>query len=560
MANSTALTAENAVPALPAAPLSSLSARRLIPIIIGLMLGMLLAALDQTVVGTAMPRIVTALGGTNITWVVTSYLLASTVSIPIIGKLSDIYGRRIFFLGGMVVFLIGSALSGTSQTMGQLVIYRGIQGLGAGALMPIALAVIGDIFPPAERAKWQGLFTAVFGLSAIIGPLIGGAITDNWGWRWVFYVNMPVGLVALVAAGLTLPGLTRRIAHKIDYLGTGLLVVWATSLLLGFSLGGTELAWNSWQIISLFAVAATGLVAFILVELRQPEPVINPALFKNDIFSISTISMFLMGAAFFGAISYLTYFAQIGLNETATNTGIILMPMMLGFIASSIIGGQLMARTGRYKVLALAGFAVAAFGMFLLSRMSTSTTNGELVRNMIVTGLGLGILMSLFTIIVQNAFNRDMLGQVTSGITFFRSLGGSIGVAVIGAIVTNDFTSKLATSVPAALKPYVNRSALANLNGSGHAVNVASAFAHLGPEAKLLLGQLAINVKDSFVSSVTLSFTIGVFMMIAAMVVALFLREIPLRGRGEVPASAAASETGEPGDVDEAEAVPELIL
>jgi EmrB/QacA subfamily drug resistance transporter len=560
MAKSTALTAGISAPALPAAPLSSLSARRLIPIIAGLLLGMLLAALDQTVVGTAMPRIVTALGGTNITWVVTSYLLASTVSIPIIGKLSDIYGRRIFFLGGMVVFLIGSALSGTSQTMGQLVIYRGIQGLGAGALMPIALAVIGDIFPPAERAKWQGLFTAVFGLSAIVGPLIGGAITDHWGWRWVFYVNMPVGLVALVAAGLTLPGLTRRIAHTIDYLGTGLLVIWATSLLLGFSLGGTQLAWNSWQIISLFAVAVTGLLAFILVELRQPEPIINPALFKNDIFSISTISMFLMGAAFFGAISYLTYFAQIGLNETATNTGIILMPMMLGFIASSVVGGQLMARTGRYKVLALAGFAVAAFGMFLLSRMTTGTTNGELVRNMIITGLGLGILMSLFTIIVQNAFNRDMLGQVTSGITFFRSLGGSIGVAVIGAIVTNDFTGKLATSVPAPLKPYVNMSALANLNGSGHAVNVAGAFAHLGPEAKLLLGQLAVNVKDSFVSSVTLSFTIGVFTMIAAMVVALFLREIPLRGREGKASAAAASESGEPGNADEVEAVPELVM
>ena len=237
---------------------------------------MLLAALDQTVVGTAMPRIVTALGGTNITWVVTSYLLASTVSIPIIGKLSDIYGRRIFFLGGMVTFLLGSALSGTSQNMAQLVLYRGIQGLGAGALMPIALAVIGDLFEPAERAKWQGLFIAVFGLAAIVGPLIGGAITDNWGWRWVFYVNMPVGLVGLIAAGLFLPASVKHIMHKIDYLGTGLLVIWATALLLAFSLGGTNFAWNSWQIISLFAVAAVGVVVFVYVEFHQPEPIINP--------------------------------------------------------------------------------------------------------------------------------------------------------------------------------------------------------------------------------------------------------------------------------------------
>src|SRR5262245_39697407 len=229
----------------------SLDTRRLVPIIIGLMLGMLLAALDQTIVGTAMPRIVTELGGANITWVVTSYLLASTCTVPIIGKLSDLYGRKLFFIGGMVVFLLGSALSGTAHNMGQLVAYRAIQGLGAGALMPIALAFIADIFPPAERGKWQGLFTAVFGLSSIIGPLIGGAITDHWGWPWVFYVNMPVGAVALIVGLLVLPASTRRKRHTIDYLGAGILIVWAVSLLLGFSLGGTELAWNSWQIIAL---------------------------------------------------------------------------------------------------------------------------------------------------------------------------------------------------------------------------------------------------------------------------------------------------------------------
>ena len=531
MAQSSALNEMNdvSVPVQPSTAVS-LGKGRLTLVLLGLMLGMLLAALDQTVVGTAMPRIVSALGGTNITWVITSYLLASTVSIPIIGKLSDIYGRRIFFVGGMVVFLIGSALSGTSQNMEQLVLYRGIQGLGAGALMPIALAVIGDIFEPAERAKWQGLFVGVFGLSAIVGPLIGGAITDNWGWRWVFYVNMPVGLIGLVAASLFLPSHLTRIMHRIDYLGTGLLIVWATSLLLGFSLGGTNYTWNSWQIITLFAVAAVGLAAFIFVELRQPEPIINPSLFKTDIFSISTLIMFLLGAGLFGAISYLTYFAQIGLGETATNTGVILTPMMLGFIVSSILGGQLMARTGHYKFLVLIGAAIGAFGMFLLSRMTTGTSNGELIRNMIVTGLGIGVLMSLFTIIVQNAFRKDMLGQVTSGITFFRSLGGSIGVAVIGAIVTNVYTSKLAASVPAPLKPYVNVNQLANLSSNnGSAINTKAALAHIGPQAVALFQQLATNVKESFVSSITLAFTIGMFMMIAAFVASLFLREIPIR-------------------------------
>ncbi|HEU5367908.1 MAG TPA: MFS transporter, partial [Ktedonobacterales bacterium] len=233
-----------------------LSQQRLIPILVGLMLGMLLAALDQTVVGTALPRVIADLGGTNITWVYTSYLLASTVGVPIYGKLSDVYGRRVFFMGGMIIFLIGSALSGTSQNMTQLVIYRGVQGLGAGAIMPIAQALIGDIFPPSERGKWQGLFIAVFGLATILGPLMGGAITDNWGWRWVFYVNMPVGAVALVAAGLTIPGRFTHRQHRIDYLGSAVLVLWTVPLLLAVSFGGNELAWDSWQIIALFAFAA----------------------------------------------------------------------------------------------------------------------------------------------------------------------------------------------------------------------------------------------------------------------------------------------------------------
>jgi EmrB/QacA subfamily drug resistance transporter len=541
-----------------AAPLSlmeTLGPRRLIPIIISLMLGMLLAALDQTVVGTAMPRIVTQLGGVNYTWVITSYLLASTCTVPIIGKLSDIYGRKLFFIGGMVIFLIGSALSGTAQDMVQLVIYRGVQGLGAGALMPIALAFIGDIFPPAERGKWQGLFTAVFGLSSIVGPLIGGAITDHWGWRWVFYVNMPVGAVALIAGLLVLPATTRRARHRIDYLGSALLIVWAVCLLLGFSLGGTELAWNSWQIITLFAVAAVGVVAFLLAERRAAEPIILPSLFKNDIFAISTISMFLVAAGMFGAITYLAPFVQLVLGQSATNSGVILTPMMLGFIISSIVGGQLLSRTGRYKVLAIVGFLVGAVGMFLLSRMTPATTNGELVRNMICAGLGIGLLMSLFTIIVQNAFGRDMLGQVTSSLTFFRSLGSSIGVGVLGAIVTNDFSSRVATSVPAALRPYVDASKLTNQSTASKAINVPAAVANLGPQQfKLLAGQLAVNVKDAFASSVTLSFTIGAGMLVAALFLALFLREIPLRGRQ--PAASVRSELSEAAP----EIVPEPVL
>lgn len=535
--------------------METLTKSQVVWIIASLMLGMLLSSLDQTVVGTAMPRIITQLGGANYTWVITSYLLASTVTVPVIGKLSDIYGRKWFFISGMVTFLLGSALCGASQNMVQLVIYRGIQGLGAGALMPLALAYIGDIFPPAERGKWQGLFTAVFGVSSIVGPLLGGAITDNWGWRWVFYVNMPVGAIALVVAVMALPSATRRMRHKVDYLGATLLIVWAVCLLLGFSLGGSELAWDSWQIITLFAVAVVGIAAFLLVETRAAEPIIQPALFKNDIFSISTLSMFLVSAGMFGAITYLAPFVQIILGQSATNSGVILTPMMLGFIVSSIVGGQILSRSGRYKVLAIVGFVIGSAGMFLLSRMTTATTNGELVRNMVITGLGIGLLMSLFTIIVQNAFSRDLLGQVTSSLTFFRSLGSSIGVAVLGAIVTNDFSSQVKNGIPSALAPYVNVSKLTNESTASKAIDIPSAIMHLGPQQfQALAMQLATHVKDAFATSVTLAFTIGAAMMVLALITTLFLREIPLQGRR--PAAGVASEVSEAAP----ETVPELMM
>jgi EmrB/QacA subfamily drug resistance transporter len=511
----------------------ALSMRQLVPILVGLMLGMLLAALDQTVVGTAMPKVVAQLGGTNITWVYTSYLLASTVGVPIYGKLSDIYGRRIFFMGGMVIFLIGSALSGTSQNMTQLIIYRGIQGLGAGALMPIAQAIIGDIFPPSERGKWQGIFIAVFGLATILGPLLGGAITDHWTWRWVFYVNMPVGAVALVAAGLTIPGRFNYRQHKIDFLGSIALVLWSVPLLLAVSFGGNQLAWDSWQIIALFAFAAAMLAAFIVIELRAAEPIISPRLFKSSIFSISSVTTFLLSAGMFGAIAFLPYFVQDVLGETATNSGVVLTPMMLGFMFSSIVGGQLLSRTGRYKILALVGFVVAAVGMYLLSLMDIHTTDGELYRNMVITGLGIGVMMSLFTIVVQNAFPIQRIGEVTSTLTFFRSMGSTIGLTVLGAVLTNTFTSNLQTNIPTALKPYVSASQLSNVgqsaSGGSSGINIQQIAAHFGQQTPLLLQQLALAVRTSFSSSLTELFLIGAGMMALCFVLTLFLREIPLR-------------------------------
>ncbi|HEX9036010.1 MAG TPA: MDR family MFS transporter [Ktedonobacterales bacterium] len=502
------------------------------PIIVGLLLGMLLAALDQTVVGTAMPHVIAELGGQaqTIAWVATAYLLASTVGVPIYGKLSDIYGRRVFFMGGMLLFLAGSALSGASHDMTQLIIFRGIQGLGAGALMPIAQAIIADIFPPAERGKWQGLFIAVFGLATIVGPFLGGWITDNWGWRWVFYVNMPVGALAFVTAGFTIPSIVSHRKHRIDYFGSATLIAWTVPLLLALTWGGNQYAWDSWQIISLLSGAAVMLITFPLIESVAAEPIISPRLFRSGIFTVSSLATFLLSAGMFGAIFFLPYFVQYVMGESATNSGVVLTPMMLGFMVSSLIGGQLLSRTGRYKILALVGFVIALFGMLLLSKMDVHATDSLLVRNMIITGLGLGVMMSLFTIVVQNAFPVQQLGEVTATLSFFRSMGSTIGLAVFGAIFTNALTANIQSNMPAALKPYIPVSQLTDLgqtqSGSGA---LQAAFARFGPQGVALYHQLLEAIKVSFASSISEVFLISAGMMALAFIATLFLKEIPLR-------------------------------
>jgi EmrB/QacA subfamily drug resistance transporter len=528
-------------------PLSeTLSRRRLFSILLGVILGMLLAALDQTIVGTALPRIVANLGGLDhYAWVVTAYLLASTVSIPIWGKLSDIYGRRTFFILGMVIFLIGSALAGTSQNMTQLIIYRGIQGVGAGAMMPIALAIIGDIFPPAERGKWQGLIVAVFGLASIVGPTLGGWITDNWGWRWVFYVNMPVGVIAILTAGIVMPKIVIRRQHIIDYLGVITLIAGAVPLLLAFSWAGTQYAWGSWQIIGSFIFSAVMLVIFVLVERRAAEPIISPQLFKNSIFTTSTIAMFLVSAGMFGAILYLPLFVQGVLGNSATNSGLVLTPLMLGFIFSSIVGGQLLSRTGRYKILAMGGFVVAAVGMFLLSRMTPATSQGEVVRNMLVTGLGIGVMMSLFTIVVQNAFPYRQLGEVTASLTFFRSIGSTMGVAVMGTIMTNGFQNALQSNIPATLKRIIPANRLAQLENPqlllapDFVAKIQHNFAALGPQGLVIFRQLIEAIQKSLSTAITNVFFLGFIIMVLGFVTVLFLREIPLRKSNTAPVAEA---------------------
>ncbi|MCX2727559.1 MDR family MFS transporter [Thermomicrobium sp. 4228-Ro] len=518
---------------------------RLVLILPGLLLGMLLAALDQTIVGTAMPRVIAELRGLeHYAWVFTAYMLTSTVTVPLYGKLSDIYGRRTFFLFGMVVFLLGSALSGMSQSMTQLILFRALQGLGGGALFPIAIAIVGDLFPPAERGKWQGLFAAVFGFSAIIGPSLGGWITDHWGWRWVFYVNMPIGLLALLTTGLTMPKLASGRQHRIDYLGAALLVAGVTPMLLAFSWAGTEYPWRSVRIIGLFVVSVLFLVLFTVAELRATEPILDLRLFKNRIFTPTLLAAFLIAIGMFGTILYLPLFVQAVLGRTATNSGAVLTPMMLAFVFSSVVGGQILSRTGRYKVLAIATVAVATLGMFLLSRMDVRTTNATVVRNMIVLGLGIGTTMSLFTIVMQNAFPPERLGEVTSALTFFRSIGGTVGAAILGTVMTNRFQSELGGRIPNEIRALVPPERLAALENpqvfmSPEAMQqMRQQAAAFGPQGQQLLDLVLSAVRMALATALDHVFLTGTIILAFALLCTMLIPEVPLRRSNARPPAA----------------------
>lgn len=527
-----------------------MSRERLILILVSVMLGMLLSAVDQTVVGTAMPRIIADLHGLKeYAWVTTSYLLASTVMVPLYGKLSDIYGRKPFYLLGMALFLVGSALSGTSHTMTQLILYRGIQGLGGGAMMPIAIAIIGDIFPPAERGKWQGLLMAVFGFASILGPWAGGFITDHWGWRYVFYVNMPIGVVALIFCATALPAVYRRTHHVVDYFGSAILIVAAVPMLLGFSWAGNQYAWTNWHVVSGFALSAVAWVAFIVWELRTKEPIIEPRLFKNSIFTVSIAATFLVSLGMFGAIMYIPLFTQAVIGDSASNSGMVLTPMMLGFMVSSVIGGQLLSRTGRYKLLAIISTAIAIIGMVLLSTLSASSHNGVVIRDMVITGLGMGTGMSLFTIVVQNAFPFRLMGQVTANLQFFRSIGSTVGIAIFGSVLTSRFTHELPHKIPAQVARLVPAKSLAALSNPSTLLSPAATtqldhvFSKFGANGLILAKELMHGVRLSLAMGADRVFFLGALLLTASWIPLFFLKEIPLKKHtGDLPESAPMSE------------------
>jgi EmrB/QacA subfamily drug resistance transporter len=501
--------------------------RQILLVYSGLMLGMLLAALDQTIVSTALPTIVGDLGGLDrLSWVVTSYLLASTISQPLYGKLGDLYGRKRLFQFAIALFLVGSALCGISQNMGELIGFRALQGLGAGGLMVGAFAIIGDLVPPRERGRYQGYMGGVFAIASVVGPLIGGFFVDNLSWRWVFYVNLPVGALALVVIAAVLQGSTERRSHRIDVEGAAVLTVAAGTLTLALTWGGTQYAWGSAEVVGLFAVGAAAVGVFVAIERRAAEAILPLRLFRNAIFDTCSAMSFLVGLAMFGAIVYLPLFLQVVHEVTPTQSGLKLLPLMGGVLTASISGGRAISKIGRYRAFPIVGTGVMSIGMWLLSRIGVSTSYLFLSIAMAVLGVGLGLVMPVLVLAVQNAVDPRDLGTATSASMFFRSIGGSFGVAIFGAIFANRLGYWLPRELP---------------KGAGLQASDAATLLHSSPaKMRSLPPAVHTGLIDAFSHSLHAVFLWAVPLSVLAFGVSLLLREVPLRDRG-----AAAAVVGE---------------
>jgi EmrB/QacA subfamily drug resistance transporter len=476
-----------------------------------LLLVMLLASLDQTIVSTALPTIVGDLGGlSHLSWVVTAYLLASTVAGPLYGKLGDLYGRKLLLQIAIVLFLIGSALCGAAQGMSELIAFRALQGLGGGGLMVTTIAVVGDIIPPRDRGRYQGFFGAVFGVSTVIGPLLGGFFVDNLSWRWIFYVNLPIGALALGVIGVAFQARADHVRHKVDYLGAVVLAGGLSAIVLFTSLGGTSYAWGSPQIVGLIVVGVVLLVVFPFVEARAAEPILPLELFRNRIFVTTSAIGFIVGLALFGAVTFVPLYLQVVRGYSPTASGLQLTPMMAGVLVTSILSGNLISRTGRYKRFPIAGTALMTVGMFLLSRLGVHTSGLVASAYMVVLGLGLGMVMQVLVLAVQNSVDYRLLGVATSGSTLFRQVGGSIGVAMFGAVFSNRLASELAGRLPA---------------GAKIPTSASPAVVH----------QLPAAVKgpyiDAFSSALHPVFLVAAVISSCAFLLTWALQEVPLRGQ-----------------------------
>ena len=510
---------DNPAAAAPASTTSFASRREFMIVLPGLLLTLIIAMLDQLVVSTALPRIVGDLGGLNhLAWVVTAYVLASTITTPLYGKLGDLYGRKRLLMIAIVIFLIGSALSGLSHTMDQLIAFRALQGLGAGGLMVGAIATIGDMVAPRERGQYMGYMMAAMMVAMIAGPLVGGYITDSLSWQWIFYINMPIGGAALVYLWATMHLPRRRVEHKVDYLGAAVIAIGATAIVLLTTWGGTQYAWGSWEIIMLAAITAASIGAFFVVEGRAAEPVLPLHVFKNRNFSLASGMSFLLGFVMLGALTFLPLYQQTVQHASPTTSGLMLIPLMLGSTVTTLIAGQITTRTGRYKVLPVIGGVIMTIAIYLLTHLGPHTTRVTSALFFVVLGVGMGFLMQITSLIVQNSVEQKDMGVASSSRAFFQQIGGSMGVSLFGVIFIHKLTSTMAARVPGA-----------HLQATGASLDPAT------------INNLPAVIKEAAFVALSKGLDAVFWWTIPAsalvFLLALWVKEIPLRGRHDVPAT-----------------------
>lgn len=507
--------------------------RQVILTMVGLLMALFLAALDQTIVSTAMPRIIADLGGFDrYTWVTTAYLVASTVAVPIVGRLTDIYGRKIFFIGGISVFILGSVLAGMSESMTQLIAFRAIQGLGGGVIMANSFVAIADLFPPEERGKFQGFLGVVFGMSSVIGPTLGGFITDNFSWSWIFLINVPIGVPVLLLIAWLFPKITPEVeSRKLDYAGMVTLILAVTPILLALSWGGVQYAWVSPQVLGFLAFGLVMGIAFIVIESRTESPIMPLEIYRNQMVAVSLIATFLTGFGMFGAIIFIPLFFQGVLGASATSSGSFLTPMMLGIVFGATLSGQLLSRTGgHYRVQAIIGTGLMMLGAILISTMNPETSFPRAVGYIIILGVGLGTTFPTFTLSVQNSVPFRLMGISTSALQFYRSIGGMLGLAILGSVMAGRFASKLEDTVPENISAALPPGQLDDIKDNPQALidpsavdRLSAGFAQAGPDGARLVETLLGSLKSALAGAISDVFILASVVLALSLVVSLFL-------------------------------------
>lgn len=515
-------------------PIYEMGTRTKVIVMAGTLLGMFTSAMDQTVVSTSMPRIIGDLGGFGLfSWVGTGFMLASTTTVPIVGKLSDLYGRKPFYMLGIFLLIFGSALCGTSQNVEQLIAFRIIQGFGAGMIMSVAFAIIGDVFAPAERGKWAGLMSGVFASASVLGPLIGGGLTDHASWRWAFYINLPLGGIALAVLFFGMPYVRPAARPRVDYRGVVLLCASVVPMLLAFSWAGDRYEWLSPQVLGFFAWAAMGVVLFAYFEMRTEEPLLPMYLFRNRIYTVSALVTLITGFGMMGSLFYIPLFVQGVIGSSATNSGLVTVPMMISMAIASAVTGQIMSRLGRYRIPGVIGLLIMVAGMAVLAQLDVDSSRRDVTLAMIIFGVGLGASMPLFMLSVQNAVEYRVMGIATSSMQFFRSVGGTMGVAILFTIIQGQYHDGLDREVP---PPVHDQPQLAQvLDDPQFLLNqeardrVEGAFSQFGDQGEALFQATMTAVRTSLADGIAEAFFISIFVLASAVVVALFMKEIPLR-------------------------------